>query len=89
VQLLYVVYMGVTYRKVCANTMFRDVEEADSIRGLWKDGWDCGYFTPVSLLRMANIVNTKKYRYLELKKREIRVRRGGQEAAVTGGYKIP
>jgi hypothetical protein len=50
---------GVTYRKVCANTMFRDVEEADSMRGLWKDGWDCGYFTPVSLLRMANIVKTK------------------------------
>jgi hypothetical protein len=73
---------GVTYHKVFVNIMFRDVLEADSMRGLWKDGTedinDIGFHTSFFTTNA-----TKAKKYLELKKRETRIRWGVQEDMVT------
>lgn len=73
---------GVQYHEVIVNIMFREVEEADSMRGLWKDGTqdigDTGFRTS---FYSTNAVKAKKY--LELKKRETRIRWGVMEDMVT------
>jgi hypothetical protein len=76
------VVLGVTYHEVFVNIMFRDVEEANSMRGMWKDGTedigDIGFHTSFFT---TNALKAKKY--LELKRRETRIRWGMQEDMVT------
>jgi hypothetical protein len=73
---------GVRYHQVFVNIMFRDVQEANSMRGLWKDGTedigDIGFRTSFFT---TNAVKVKKY--LEIKKRETRIRWGVKEDMVT------
>ena len=73
---------GVRYHEVFVNIMFRDVEEANSMRGLWKDGTeDIGDIGFRSSFFTTNAMKTKKY--LELKKRETRIRWGMKDDMVT------
>ena len=73
---------GVRYHQVIVNIMFRDVEEANSMRGLWKEGTedigDIGFRTSFFT---TNVVKAKKY--LEIKRRETRIRWGVKEDMVT------
>jgi len=73
---------GVRYHQVIVNIMFRDVEEANSMRGLWKEGTedigDIGFRTSFFT---TNVVKAKKY--LEIKRRETRIRWGMKEDMVT------
>jgi hypothetical protein len=73
---------GVRYHEVFVNIMFREADVAESMRGLWKDGTedigDCGFR---SSFFTTNAVKAKKY--LELKKRETRIRWGVKDDMVT------
>lgn len=73
---------GVSYHEILVNIMFREVEEANSMRGLWKDGTeDIGDNGFRSSFFTTNALKTKKY--LELKKRETRIRWGVKDDMVT------
>lgn len=76
------VVTGVHYYEVFVNIMFREADVAESMRGLWKDGTeeidDIGFR---SSFFTTNAVKVKKY--LELKKRETRIRWGVKEDMIT------
>lgn len=73
---------GVVYHEVIVAIMFRDSEDADTMRGLWKDGTeDIGDIGFRSSFFTTNAVKAKKY--LDLKKRETRIRWGVKEDMVT------
>jgi hypothetical protein len=73
---------GVRYHEVFVNIMFREADVADSMRGLWKDGTeDIGDNGFRSSFFTTNAVKAKKY--LELKKRETRIRWGMKDDMVT------
>lgn len=73
---------GVPYHEVIVDIMFREVEEANSMRGLWKEGTeDIGDIGFRSSFFTTNAVKVRKY--LELKKRETRIRWGVKEDMIT------
>jgi hypothetical protein len=73
---------GVSYHEVFVSIMFRDSDVADSMRGLWKDGTeDIGDNGFRSSFFATNAVKARKY--LELKKRETRIRWGVKDDMIT------
>lgn len=73
---------GVRYYEVIVNIMFRSEEEANSMRGLWKDGTeDIGDIGFRNSFFTTNVAKAKKY--LDLKKRETRIRWGVKEDMIT------
>jgi len=77
-----IVVEGIRYYEVFVSIMFRFEEEANSMRGLWKDGTeDIGDIGFRSSFFTTNVTKAKKY--LELKKRETRIRWGVKEDMIT------